>query len=78
VADYIELGNGQLVPYTHGCPARAGCASGRSTVPEQRLWRETGAERIKLVLQLLSLVVGYRVVAVPSVNHIVAESSEAK
>jgi hypothetical protein len=47
-------------------------------VPEQRLWRETGAERIKLVLQLLSLVAGYRVVAVPSVNHVVAESSEAK
>jgi len=78
VADYIEFGNGQLVPYTHGCPARAGVRPADQPVPEQRLWRETGAERIKLVLQLLSLVAGYRVVAVPSVNHVVAESSEAK
>jgi len=47
-------------------------------VLEQRLWHEIGVERIKLVLQLLSLVAGYRVVTVPGVSDVVAESSEAK
>jgi hypothetical protein len=47
-------------------------------VPEQRLWREIGAARIKLVLRLLSLVAGYRVVTVPGVSDVVAECGEAR
>ena len=46
-------------------------------VPEQRLWREIGAERIRLVRQVLSLVAGYRVVTVP-VSMTLLLTSEAK
>jgi hypothetical protein len=77
VADHIEFGDGSWFRERTDARPRAGVRPADQPVPEQRLWREIGAERIRLVRQVLSLVAGYRVVTVP-VSMTLLLTSEAK